>query len=634
MKEENKEGKVIVRQLKIIKKIKNLPKGKKILFFSILGIVLLLIAALLVYTFVLKDKKHDTKKPGESIVLVKDNYKYVNGVLNVLNDADEVIGTYECQNKDVLKCYVAYETEDDNFDEAKQIYEDGSLVSLRTKVYFNRYVFIYDNTDEGENIVLYDLENNTKIGDYLGVKSFYNEMLNYDENNYVILKNTENKYGIVSLDADPIEEVVPFSYEYLGVINSKMLDSSSPIVYKIGEEYGLINFENDKLVTTSSEIKGYNNKYIKVINNDNAYILLNYDNEEVLGDAYIDVLDDYIVTVDSDKKLLVYDNNLVRLMANKLALINNDYIKTSIFNTNNELTETKISYEVSVLGNTLYVNVYNGEENAENKYNILEAKLSNLYDYYSYENGKLYFYSDLDKADLIGSYTCENKNAITDTSTSFTSCFLAKDASDTSKNLVAPIYNERFIFVNDAPILVNSTTVKIKLYDLSAKKLLGEYINVNTYSSESTNKNGVYLENSLPKYVIAINKISKYGLLKIETNQVTKAISFLYDDMVVEGNYLLGKTGSKWALLDYNGNMVLDNTYISYKFYANFIAAVSEDSKLYLFDYNKKSLINEPVQLTSASEEFNIELSLGIYEVVTTSGVYYYNSTTGDKIES
>ena len=145
-------------------------------------------------------------------------------------------------------------------------------------------------------------------------------------------------------------------------------------------------------------------------------------------------------------------------------------------------------------------------------------------------------------------------------STSFTSCFLAKDASDTTKNLVTPIYNERFIFVNDAPILVNSTTVKVKLYDLSAKKLLGEYINVNTYSSESTNKNGVYLENSLPKYVIAINKSSKYGLLKVESSQVTKAISFLYDDMVVEGNYLLGKTGSKWALLDYSGNIIVVKT--------------------------------------------------------------------------
>ncbi len=634
MKTENKEGKVVVRQLKIVKKIKNLSKGKKILFFSILGIVILLIGALLVYTFVLKDKKHDTKKPEEQIILVKDNYKYVNGILNILNDAEEVIGTYECQNKDVLKCYVAYETDDDAFDEAKQVYEDGSLVSLRTKVYFNRYVFIYDNSNEEANIILYDLENNTKIGDYLGVKSFYNEMLNYDENNYVILKNTESKYGIVNLDADPLEEIIPFSYDYLGVINSKMLDSSSPIVYKSGDNWGLINFVDDKLVTTTKEIKGYNAKYIKVVNDDNSYVLLNYDNEEVMGDLYIDVLDDYIVTVDDDKKLFVYDNNLVRLMANKLTLMNNDYIKTSIFDTNNLLIETKISYEVSVLGNILYVNVYNGEEKTENKYNILEAKLSNLYDYYSYENGKLYFYSDLDKTDLIGSYLCENKNAITDTSTSFTSCFLAKDASDTTKNLVTPIYNERFVFVNDAPILVNSTTVKVKLYDLSAKKLLGEYINVNTYSSESTNKNGVYLENSLPKYVIAINKSSKYGLLKVESSQVTKAISFLYDDMVVEGNYLLGKTGSKWALLDYSGNMVLDDTYIAYKFYANFIAAVSEDSKLYLFDYNKKSLINEPVQLTSATEEFNVELSLGIYEVVTTSGVYYYNSTTGDKIES
>lgn len=633
MKVENKEGKVVVRQLKIIKKIKGLPKGKKILFFSVLGIVVLLIMALLVYTFIFKDKKHDDKKSEESIILVKDNYKYVDGILNILNDAEEVIGTYECQNKDVLKCYVAYETEDDNFDEAKQMYEDGSLVSIRSKVYYNRYVFIYDNTEESSNIILYDLENSTKLGDYLGIKSYYNSMLNYEENNYVILKNIDNKYGVLNLDADPVEEIVAFEYDYLGVINGKMLDGDSPLVYKTGDDWGLMTFASNSLVSTTSEIKGYNAKYIKVLDNNNSYVLLNYDNEELLSSSYIDVLDDYIVTVDDDQKLFVYDNNLVRLMANQLVLANNDYIKTSIFDTNNELIETKVSYEVSVLGSILYVNVFNGEEKTENKYNILEAKLSNLYDYYSYENGKLYFYSDLNKTTLIGSYTCNNKNAITDTSTAFTSCFIAKDVSDTSKNLVTPIYNERFVFINDAPILVNSTTVKIGLYDFSSKKVLGEYINVYTYSSESTNKNGIYLENSLPKYVIAINKSSKYGLLKVETNQVTKAISFIYDDMAVEGSYLLGKAGSKWALLDYAGNMILDNTYISYKFYANFIAAVDENSKLYLFNYEKKSLINEPVQLTSASEEFNIELSLGIYTIVTSSGVYYYNSTTGNKIE-
>ena len=234
---------------------------------------------------------------------------------------------------------------------------------------------------------------------------------------------------------------------------------------------------------------------------------------------------------------------------------------------------------------------------------------------------------------LIGSYTCDNKNAITDTSTSFTSCFIARDGSNSETALITPIYNNRFVFINDAPILVNETTVKIKLYDLVLKKLLGEYINVFTYSNSSTTKNAIYLENNLPKYAIAVNKSSKYGLLKIDSNQVTKAISFLYDDMVVQGNYLLGKTGSKWALLDYEGNMILDNTYVTYKFYNNFMAVVDDNNKLYLYDYNKKSLINEPVELTSATEEFNIELSLGIYTIVTEGEIYHYNSTTGEKIE-
>ena len=636
MKKAAKDGKVVVRKLKIINKIKKLPLGKKILAFSIMGVMVLLIAGLIIYPLVFKEKiVPNIMEPEPSIVVVKDNYKYVDGTLSFLNDAEEVIGTYECQNKDVNMCYVAYELNDDNFDETKQVYEDGSVIQTRSKIYYNRYAFVYDNVEETENVILYDFQNEEIIGTYLGIKSYYNSMLNYDQNNYVIIKDSEEKYGVLNLDLDTPEEIIPFDYDYLGVINSKMVDKDSPIVYEKNTVWGLISFKNKTLMHTDYEIKGYNDTYVKTISSDNTYNLYNYDGKKILDSInYIDVLDNYIVTVDNDKDLFVYDNNLVRLMATSVTLNNNDYVKTSIYSDDNYLTETKQSYDVSVLGNILYVNVYTGEEKEEYTYNILEAKVSNLYDYYSYENNKLYFYSDLDKTDLIGTYTCENKNAITDTSTSFTSCFLATDASDTTKTLVTPIYNERFVFINDAPILVNDTTVKINLYDLTRKKLLGEYIDVYTYANESDNKNGVYLEDSMPKYVIAINKYSKYGLLKIDTSEVTKAISFLYDDIKIQDSYLLGQSGSTWALLDYEGNMILDNTYLLYELHSSFIAAVDDSNKLWLYDYEKNSLINEPVQLTSSSEEFEIDLSLGIYTILTDSGIYRYNATTGDKIET
>ncbi len=636
MKKAAKDGKVVVRKLKIINKIKKLPLGKKILAFSIMGVMVLLIAGLIIYPLVFKEKiVPNIMEPEPSIVVVKDNYKYVDGTLSFLNDAEEVIGTYECQNKDVNMCYVAYELNDDNFDETKQVYEDGSVIQTRSKIYYNRYAFVYDNVEETENVILYDFQNEEIIGTYLGIKSYYNSILNYDQNNYVIIKDSEEKYGVLNLDLDTPEEIIPFDYDYLGVINSKMVDKDSPIVYEKNTVWGLISFKNKTLMHTDYEIKGYNDTYVKTISSDNTYNLYNYDGKKILDSInYIDVLDNYIVTVDNDKDLFVYDNNLVRLMATSVTLNNNDYVKTSIYSDDNYLTETKQSYDVSVLGNILYVNVYTGEEKEEYTYNILEAKVSNLYDYYSYENNKLYFYSDLDKTDLIGTYTCENKNAITDTSTSFTSCFLATDASDTTKTLVTPIYNERFVFINDAPILVNDTTVKINLYDLTRKKLLGEYIDVYTYANESDNKNGVYLEDSMPKYVIAINKYSKYGLLKIDTSEVTKAISFLYDDIKIQDSYLLGQSGSTWALLDYEGNMILDNTYLLYELHSSFIAAVDDSNKLWLYDYEKNSLINEPVQLTSSSEEFEIDLSLGIYTILTDSGIYRYNATTGDKIET
>ncbi|HOP65856.1 MAG TPA: hypothetical protein PLX66_02425, partial [Bacilli bacterium] len=207
MKKAAKDGKVVVRKLKIINKIKKLPLGKKILAFSIMGVMVLLIAGLIIYPLVFKEKiVPNIMEPEPSIVVVKDNYKYVDGTLSFLNDAEEVIGTYECQNKDVNMCYVAYELNDDNFDETKQVYEDGSVIQTRSKIYYNRYAFVYDNVEETENVILYDFQNEEIIGTYLGIKSYYNSMLNYDQNNYVIIKDSEAKYGVLNLDLDTPEE--------------------------------------------------------------------------------------------------------------------------------------------------------------------------------------------------------------------------------------------------------------------------------------------------------------------------------------------------------------------------------------------------------------------------------------------
>ena len=67
-----------------------LPKKNKIIIISICVVILLLIIGLVI--FLVTNKKHDGKDELPSVVLAKDNYRYENGVLTILDDNDNTIG--------------------------------------------------------------------------------------------------------------------------------------------------------------------------------------------------------------------------------------------------------------------------------------------------------------------------------------------------------------------------------------------------------------------------------------------------------------------------------------------------------------------------------------------------------------
>ncbi|MEG1150405.1 MAG: hypothetical protein RSE17_03860, partial [Bacilli bacterium] len=73
-------------------------KKKKIIIISIIVFLILLISGVLLYIFVFKKDEVIEEKPN--VIVEKDNYRYENGTL-VLLDNDKEIGTYECKNKDV-----------------------------------------------------------------------------------------------------------------------------------------------------------------------------------------------------------------------------------------------------------------------------------------------------------------------------------------------------------------------------------------------------------------------------------------------------------------------------------------------------------------------------------------------------
>lgn len=614
---------------------RNLPKKKKVLLI-ILAFAILLIISFLLYYFIWGNKK-EIKKEEKHEIIIKDNYSYSNGKLTLLNENDTEIGSYTCENKDENLCYVAFESEEDNFDEEKNYYEDGKKIHTRSKFYFGKYAFIYDSKESNGLIHLYDFKENKIVADYKTIKSFYNQQITALENNYVILKNTDDKYGIYDLDGQKIITIIEPSYDYLGVIKSTIKEENNKIVYKNDSKWGIIDFKNKKLFEIDKEIKGFNDNYIKTIDDNKLYDLYDFNNNVVKESfTYIDTLNTYIVTINNNKYLEVYNSNLIPLIANPLIVKNDSYIKKNIYNSNNVRIKQEKCYDVFSINNVLTVNLFKDGDTFENSYNLLEAKTSSLYDYYSYETGTLYFYKDLEKKELLGTYSCKNKNALTDNSSSLNNCKIAKDSSDETKNLSTAIYNNRFVFIYDAPTLVTDTNPKVVLYDLVAKKSLITYQKVYTYSKEETTKNGVYYENMI-KYVIAVNKDGNYGVICINDIEVTKTVNFNYRDIQKQGSYLIGKTSNNgWELIDYNGKKIITGEYMLFSLYNNLIVTIDAEKKLLLHDYENNTLIKTPVVLENITDEVNVSLGskdeIDSYNIAVNGKNYYYNMNTGDII--
>ena len=139
-----------------------LPKKTKIIIIVSIVVVLLIVVLLLLYFLVFKKDEAENKKPEEPVVIVeKDNYRYEDGFLVIVDEEKNELGTYECSNKNEELCYVAYYSNEDDFDVSEQVYENGVPIDFRSDVFDDKYVFIYDNAEkEDGNVILYDLENN------------------------------------------------------------------------------------------------------------------------------------------------------------------------------------------------------------------------------------------------------------------------------------------------------------------------------------------------------------------------------------------------------------------------------------------------------------------------------------------
>ena len=132
----------------------NLSKQKKlIIILSFVLLILLVVVGIIFFTK--KDDKKDSKKEP-NVIVENDFYRYENGTLIFLDNDNNEIGKYKCKNADQKKCYVAFQSNEDDFTGDLYVNEAGNKLDIRSKIINNNYVFIVDNKKgANDDIILY-----------------------------------------------------------------------------------------------------------------------------------------------------------------------------------------------------------------------------------------------------------------------------------------------------------------------------------------------------------------------------------------------------------------------------------------------------------------------------------------------
>lgn len=553
---------------------KNLTKKQKIIFIVSICLIVLVIAFILIYFLVIKKDKKDLDNKVTPVIVEKDNYIYNNGTLKFLDKDDKTIGEYDCENKDENKCFVAYLTNENNTDLPIYLDEKESPLQRRSQIYNNKYVFVQD----GETINLYNFVDKKKEGSYKTIK------VGSTKENIVAYTDEKDKYGVISIN-DKVNELVKAKYDYIDIYNS-----DDTFIVKDGSSYYLIKNDNKISKDFSNEIISFNDKFI--VSDNNLYDL---NGNKVINKEYeYIILDKGFVFAIASRKMTIYDENLNKLNEEEVKLKTLDYKTAYIFDDKNSLKETKKPFEFNYINGRLTITY----DDKEKTINVYEGTLSSKLDFVNYFDGKLYFYSDEDKENLIGKYTCKNKNDVTSKTTELTNCFVAKENKIVNESSgYIPIFNSSYAFISDNNIVV--------LYDLKNSKNLSEYKAVDTgIGSEkithvSALNSLVYCQNTSDGFgAITFGSNGPAGVIAFSDNKSdepsgkTLSISLMKDLLLVKRekkNFLYDKIGNEIAsssfdIIDYVSSYMLvknKDSYLVYSLKGNILSSESKYVKLY-----------------------------------------------------
>ena len=628
---ENQEGKKVGLIAKIKDWWKYLETSQKVIF-GIVGalFLILLILVIVVIVSLLSKPKQKNEEPKNTIEeasapVMFENYYYQDGSLFFLDEGRAEIGSYDCENKDETLCFVAVNKYRDNFDVPKVVDENGNDKEEKTRIINNNFVFIFDNSNKDSNIVkLYSMRDKDVKGTYNGVKLF--------DDNYAIVTDTNGKYGLLRL-GETIETIIEPSYDYLGMISGQ-----ENLIAKNNKGYIVVNKANKSLssvIPGNHEIKNYNEHYVitKVGGN---YSIFNYKAVELeKGHYFAAPAGRYFAFVDN-KRLYIRDEENTKYTEEGIELKSTSYVKTFVYDENGGLVDAKKSFEIEERDKEINIGTF--EDGSKEGYyvqlSIPEAMINKRFKFLNYFDGKLYFYRDDIKTDLIGSYKCNNKNDVSNADQSYTSCFIATDTvfedndmmkeGEANRHSTIPMMNNKYVMIKDGGS-------KVILYDIPSGTIKATYSSVDSYTPnneyEFTSVSGKF-------DITGFNTKGKYGVIRIDGDNVSALHVFNYNKIEKLGNYFMGQdTAGKWlifmnnqvdgvfnnkilgyspdmkyvkigssgkySVFNISGNSIGNDTYAYVELYNGFFAAVDSNDDLKIYDYTGKVLTKNSLKITN-----------------------------------
>ncbi len=601
LEEEALEVKPVKKPKKTLKdKWQELSRKQKGLIIALICLILLLIAGAVIYFVFFNKDEEEQPKNKEEVILEKDNYRYENGNLVFLNLSDREIGRYTCTNQDVESCYVAkLDFSDDTFNRIINVNEEGKELDKTSQIYFDKYVFVKD----GEDLFIYNIETKEKDLNLLSLKSYGTSK------SLVVVKDASNKYGLIEIDQNGYKYLINPTYDYLGIVNPEI----NYLIAKEKDATYVIDSTGKKLSSDfkNAQIMSVSANYVVAKVNE-SYTLYDYKYNDQVSDYDYIGLHSNVISLVKNNRLYLLDLELNKLNEDGIRLENKDYVKKYVYDNNNKLIETKKSYEIAGSSDTATITIGTNEKNI----NINEGRVSKDYDYLSYFDGKLYFYSDKEKTDVIGTYTCINKNDITSSTTTLDNCSIYHNEDGLSG-----IYNNEYVFIADN----KNDTHNYYLYDLKESKSRGTYNSLNFVKKEEINTNikPIYTSSS---YIIAVSgtgtNTGNYGVLEISSEKIAGKVEFKYKSIEkVYDYYLLINVDDSYSLYDTNFKKI-SNEFAFLSAYEKYYVGIN-NNKLNVYAYdNTLGILESDLEITGT--DFKIDFNEG-FNITIGDITYNYN---------